>query len=454
MSLRLRSVTEVETLVVERSRNVIDYQLNVTSTSLSDRVFKTSPTHMKIVIVSCVAPPEPVVAGRVNWDIAEMLSDYGHDVTIITPHPSRPLGKHDSGRKNLEIINVKDNLQHVRLNSFVYPKYNIFLRSYESWDFGYKAIKYINANLNDADLIYATPWPFLGQYAFVKFNKSIPIIMNVQDLYPESLFAKIKSSWLTGLLSPLYRIDKYIANHSSHITVVSDNLKEVYLKGRGVNGDKITVIENWQDEVEFVGSLEERAILINKYGLEKVEGRFVFMYLGNIGPVAGLEKVIEEFGLLDSSKYVLVIAGSGSFKETCILLVDKLNLSNILFTSVPAGLKSVVELQSIADVLLLPISPMAAGSSVPSKLIAYLFSAKPVISSAEVGSDTGRVILESKCGWLVDDLQPWHVVMEKAAGNSKEELQVIGGMGYEYGMGRFSKSEGLKKVKELIERII
>jgi glycosyltransferase involved in cell wall biosynthesis len=408
---------------------------------------------MKIVIVSCVAPPEPGVTGMVNWDIAEMLSDCGHDVTIITPHPSRPLGKHDSGRKNLEIPNVKYNFKHVRLNSFVYPKYSVLLRSYESWDFGYKAIKYINVHLNDADLIYATPWPFLGQYAFVRFNKSIPIIMNVQDLYPESLFTKIKSSWLTRMLSPLYRIDKYIANHSSHITVVSDNLKEVYLNRRGVNGDKITVIENWQDEGEFVGSLEERAVLINKYGLQKVESRFVFTYLGNIGPVADLEKVIEEFGLLDSSKYVLIIAGSGSFKETCISLVDKLNLSNVFFISVPAGLKSVVELQSIADVLLLPISPMAAGSSVPSKLIAYLFSAKPVISSAEFGSDTGKVILESKCGWLVDRDSKWHDVMEKAATYSKEELSRIGGMGFEYGMGRFSKSEGLKKVKELIERI-
>jgi glycosyltransferase involved in cell wall biosynthesis len=409
---------------------------------------------MKIVIVSCVAPPEPVVAGRVNWDIAEMLSDCGHDVTIITPHPSRPLGKHSSEKKCLEIINVKDNFKHVRLNSFVYPKYTILLRAFESWDFGYKAIKYINANLNNSDLIYATPWPFLGQYAFVKFNKIIPIIMNVQDLYPESLLAKIKSSWLSKLLSPLYRVDKYIAHHSSHITVVSDNLKDVYLNGRGVKEDKITVIENWQDEKEFLSPMDERPALIYKYDLGDIAGRFVFMYLGNIGPVAGLEKVIEEFGLLDSSKYVLIIAGSGSFKEKYISLVDKLNLTNVLFTSVPPGLQSVVELQSIADVLLLPISPMAAGSSVPSKLIAYLFSEKPVICSAEMGSDTGRVIIESKCGWLVDNVSTWSIVMEKAAGYSKEELLEIGGMGFEYGIGRFSKREGLKKVKRLIEGMI
>jgi glycosyltransferase involved in cell wall biosynthesis len=177
------------------------------------------------------------------------------------------------------------------------------------------------------------------------------------------------------------------------------------------------------------------------------------MYLGNIGPVAGLEKVIEEFGLLDESKYVLIIAGSGSYKEVCISLVEKLNLNNVLFTSVPPGLKTVVELQSVADVLLLPINPSAAGSSVPSKLIAYMFSSKPVISSAEAGSDTGKVIVESKCGWVVDGKQPWHVVMENVASLSLEERQKIGKNGFDYAIGRFSKKTGLEKVKRLIERI-
>jgi glycosyltransferase involved in cell wall biosynthesis len=283
---------------------------------------------MKIVIVSCVAPPEPVVAGRVNRDIAEMFSDNGDEVVLITPHPSRPLGKHKKGGKLPEVMDVKTNFKHVRLGSFVYPEYNILLRSYESWDFGYKAIQYINNHVGDADVIYATPWPFLGQFAFVRFNKlkNIPVIMNVQDLYPESLFTKIRSKWLTRMLSPLYGIDKYIARRSSHITVVSESLKDVYLKERGVSENKITVVENWQDETEFVSFQEERLQLFNKYGLQRAVGKFIFMYLGNIGPVAGLEKVIIEFGLLSGSKYFLIVAGSGSSKEGCIELANKLNL--------------------------------------------------------------------------------------------------------------------------------
>jgi glycosyltransferase involved in cell wall biosynthesis len=400
-----------------------------------------------------VAPPEPVVAGWVNWDIAEMLVGCGHDVTFISPHASRPLGKHLINNRGLEVIVIKDNFRHVRLNSFVCPQYNFLLRSYESWDFGLKAIQYINKNVGDADVIYATPWPFIGQYAFVRFNKhkSIPIIMNVQDLYPESLFTKIKSKWLVGLLAPLFGIDKYIAAKSSHLTLVSENLKDVYVKERGVNFDKMTVLENWQDESEFVGLEEEREVIIDRYGLGLVKDKFVFMYLGNIGPVAGLERVIEEFGLLDASLYALVIAGSGTFKEVCRDLVVRKGLLNVCFLDVPGGLRPVAELQGIADVLVLPMHPLAAGSSVPSKLIAYMFSSRPVISSAEGGSDTGRVILDSGCGWLVNSDEPWHYVMDTASRCSKEELEKIGKKGLEYALGRFSKSVGLEKIKRLIE---
>lgn len=410
---------------------------------------------MKIVIVSACAPPEPVVAGRVFWDISEMFANNGNEVTLITPHPSRPLGKYNLKKKPLEEIKVNKNFKQVRIDSFVYPKYNLFYRSFESWDFGFKAIKYINKNIRDADLIYAGLWAFFGQYAFVRFNKhkNIPVIMNVQDLYPESFFTKIKYKWLVRLLSPLCSVDKYIANKSAHVTVVSENLQNVYLKDRGLKKDKVTVIENWQDESEFVKEIDSRDQILDKYQLQQVKEKFVYMYLGNIGPVAGLEKVIEEFSLLDPSHCALIIAGSGTAKKACMELAIKLNLTNVHFTEVQPGLKSVVELQSIADILLLPINPSAASSSVPSKLIAYMFSAKPVITSAEANSDTGKVIQESNCGWLVDDSNPWHIRMEKASWYTGDRLKELGKNGYNYAMERFSKSEGLKKTENLFIKI-
>ena len=56
--------------------------------------------------------------------------------------------------------------------------------------------------------------------------------------------------------------------------------------------------------------------IINKYNLHILNGNFVFMYLGNIGPVAGVETIIQAFCQLDNPNMFLVIAGSGSKKES------------------------------------------------------------------------------------------------------------------------------------------
>ena len=52
---------------------------------------------LKIVIVSALFPPEPVVSAQLSYDIANFLVDKGCQVTVICPFPTRPLGFNFSG---------------------------------------------------------------------------------------------------------------------------------------------------------------------------------------------------------------------------------------------------------------------------------------------------------------------------------------------------------------------
>jgi glycosyltransferase involved in cell wall biosynthesis len=409
----------------------------------------------KILIVSCVSPPETVVAGRVNYDICEYLSTKGNNITLITPFPSRPIGKFgDNDKKKEEIIQVNEKFEHIRINSFQSPQYNFLKRFYESFSFGYKATKYININYANVDLIYATPWPFIGQLMFVLFRKSknVPLIMNVQDLYPESFFAKYNSRLLNILFKPFVFIDKSIALKSTHLSVVSESMKNDYVKSRGVDTNKITVVENWQDEEEFLKRDFTRKQIITKYNLECLADKFIFMYLGNIGPVAGLENVIREFAKMKESNACIVIAGSGTSKISCMKLVNSLALSNVYFLDIPTGLNSVVELQSIADVLLLPMHPDASSSSIPSKLIAYMFSSKPVLTSAKSDSTTGLAITENNCGLLVNTDNTWFNQMSKMIHMDTKELKEMGKNAFKYGFKRYSKKNGLLKIEKLFNQ--
>jgi glycosyltransferase involved in cell wall biosynthesis len=410
---------------------------------------------MKIVIVSCVAPPETVVAGRVNYDICEYLSSKGNNITLITPFPSRPLGKferNDSPKE--ELIEVDENFVLVRINSFQSPQFKFLMRLFESFSFGYKSAKYINKNISSVDLIYATPWPFIGQLMFVlsRKDKSTPLVMNVQDLYPESFFTKYNSSLLKFLLKPFVFIDKYIAAKSTHLSVVSDSMKNDYIDSRGVDANKITVVENWQDEEEFLKLNLNKTQIISKYNLEGVTGKFIFMYLGNIGPVACLENVISDYAKIKELNSCMIIAGSGTLKNSCMKLVNSLSLSNVYFLDIPTGLNSVVELQSIADVLLLPIHPDASSSSIPSKLIAYMFSSKPVLTSAKKDSTTALAITDNNCGFLVYEDNTWVDMMSKMMIMDPKELHEMGQNSFKYGINRYSKKNGLLKIEKLFNQ--
>lgn len=413
---------------------------------------------MKIVIISACAPPEPVGAGRISWDIAEYMAGINFEVWLISPRPSRPVDvKYPKVRKTT-IDKVSNNFFHVRINSFSYPNFNLFLRMVESFDFGFKSIRFVNRRIGGYDLLYALPWPFIGQMAVQLFrrNKNIPLIWNIQDLYPESFLHKIKLKSIKAFFKPLYLVDRYLANKSDHLALVSDTIQQVYLFDRNIAPNKLSVIRNWQDESEFGMTLLAKSILHDKYQLGFLKDKFVFMYLGNIGPVASVDIIISSFTKLNKENSVLIIAGSGSYKRKCQTLADNLGSSNIYFIEVPLGLKPVVELQSLADVLLLPIHPEAADSSIPSKLIAYMLSKKPIITSANIISETAIAVKESNCGWITEtnELKDWISVFMHVLDLDRGVLKDIGIRGYEFAINNYSKKEGLRNMHTLFFKLL
>lgn len=412
---------------------------------------------MKIVIITAAAPPEPIVAGRVHWDMAEYLTKEGNETLLISPYPSRPLGTKYPRNKGENVTKVTSGFYHVNVNSFTYPKYNLFFRICESFSFGLRSVKYLNRTIRTYDIVYVSSWPFFGQLIILllKKNKKAPLIMNVQDLYPESFFTKMNSAVIRKLFKPLYLVDRFIARRSNHLTVVSKTLREVYLQERKLNESKISILYNWQDESEFLKPLPDKEIILSKYNLDRLQNKFVFMFLGNIGPVAGIEIIIKAFSQLNNADCILLIAGSGTQKDKCTALAKELSADNVLFTGVPIGLSPVVELQSIADILLLPIDPEAAHSSIPSKLIAYMFSGKPVITSAHFKSETATAISESNSGWITEsnEIAEWVKHMDIAFKANTELLKVMGKSGFTYAIRNYSKREGLSKTEQLFASV-
>ncbi len=395
-----------------------------------------------ILIVSAVFPPEPIVSAKLSLDLYKDLKMQNLGVTVLHPIASRPFGfKPDSQAISLQ------GSDEVILKSYVCPKSSLIGRMRESWSFGKSCEKYIKDHRSEIGCIYANTWPVFSQKAIVRTAQKygIPCIIHVQDVYPESLTNKMSGILGKAVKALVLPMDKYILGNCTKVVAISDKMKNYLAETRGINPNKISVVINWQDEQEFLDYQKQAEG-------EKVAQPFTFMYMGNIGPVAGVDLLIDAFvkaGLKDAR---LVIAGSGSMKER---LKEKAALyTNIEFWDVPNG--KVPEIQAKADCMLLPIKKGAASSSIPSKLPAYMFSAKPIIGCVDSDCDTANAIKEASCGWVIEpeNVEKLAEKMRQVAVWEKSDLVERGEKAQGYGLSHFSKKENLNRLVKVIEDIL
>lgn len=399
-----------------------------------------------ILLISAVFPPEPVVSATLVYDMAVALSEK-RKVKVLTAKPSRP-----KGFLFKQITKEKRNFEQIVLDSYICPESKLFGRIRESYSFGKHAVKYVKENHEAIQCIYFDSWPLLSQYLIVRVAKffAIPSIIHVQDIYPEALCNKmpIFGGLINFLLLPL---DKYILRNASKIIAISENMRNTLIQTRQVPSEKVKIIQNWQDEKTFIDYIK---LHLDRDPDMQDYKPFTFMYLGNIGPVAGVDFLINSFASAKITNAKLVIAGSGAKKNECIKIAKSHQNSNIVFMDVPFG--KVPMIQNSADIMLLPIKKGAAMSSIPSKLPAYLFSEKPVIACVDEESDTSSAIREADCGWVISPENPVALcqIMKIVISLPVNELRRLGKNGFNYALENYSKSKNLKKILTLIDDVL
>ncbi len=394
----------------------------------------------KILIVSCVFPPEPVVSGILSYDIAIELA-LKNNVTVISPLPTRPFGVDYSHHTNQN----QPPFTHEILTSFTSPKSNLIARIKESFSFGRESSKFLYANKNNIEIIYANTWPIFAQFLLVKTAKKlkIPIILNVQDIYPESLITKLPKMIGSVVRFLTLPIDRFVLNNVQKVIAISQNMKDYLVSKRHLNHSDIKVIRNWQNDELFTNHCQQN---VNR------SDKFTFMYLGSINPSAGVDLLIKSFASANINNSKLIIAGDGSDKIKCIKLSENY-LCDIEFIEV--NVKDVPKIQAKADVLLLSLKKGVGKTASPSKLLAYMFSKKTIIASVDIDSDSARIINESKAGWVVEpgDIDMLASVMSETSLIAKSELELKGESGFNYAKKNLSKKKNLDQMVDLILNI-
>ena len=342
---------------------------------------------MNIVILTYLFYPEPIVMSTITEDLAIELSKE-HNVTVVTSKPCRPYGY------TLPIETTKPHwtFNRVILDSFTHSKSDVFGRLKENLSFGNAAKYYIQEHHNEIDVIYMNVFPLFAQKTIIKTAKKygIKTINHVEDIYPEPFRQKvgIVGYFLYKLLLPM---DKWNLESASSSVVIGPKIREYLMHTRKVKGDNIKVVYNWQDESRFSTTTVDSTNQSNS-------NIFTFMYVGSISRAAGLQCIIDAFAEANISNAKLVFAGAGTEKES--LMTECGRYGNVRIEFIDAPFQKISEIQSQADVLILPLLKEVSLRAVPSKLPAYLFSHKPIIACVEDDSDVADIIKRGNCGWI------------------------------------------------------
>lgn len=400
----------------------------------------------RILIITGVFYPEPIVSAGLMKDLATELSkDY--KVTVIRPKPSRPMGFEIP-----EYSYIKFPFEVIETDSYVHPSSSLIGRGKESYSMGKWCERYIENHHDEISLIYNAPWNMFGRNMVAKaaIKYGIPYITPVQDIYPESISSKLPNinilkKIVNGVLLPSNR---YLLNHAARIHTISEKMVDYLAKTRGINKSHFVVIRNWQDERDFV----EYA---NAHQNEKeVDAPFTFMYMGNVGPLAGIEVLFDALRDAQLPKARLVVAGSGSAKQSLMDKAKTYKDCRIEFWDVPAG--KVPETQSKADVMCLPVKKGYSISSIPSKLPAYMFSKKPVLASVDAESDTAMCIKNSDAGWVAypEDVTSISEAMKQAYSSNKDKLLKKGENGFNFAIDNLSRKKNLPRLVDACKKAL
>lgn len=390
---------------------------------------------MRIIIVAAVFPPEPVVSSRTLHELALALSD-SHDVTVIRPRPSRPHGF------SFESLESDPNIRVIQLGSFVYSRSKFLGRFLESMSFGIHSAIFLIFNARRFDVVYNGAWPLFGQL-FVNlvclfFSKKV--LLPVQDIYPEAIENRIPQLF-KFLYIILMTVDKVNLKIATRVYTISEKMRRYIAESRKLEAGKIDIIYNWQNTSDFTDIVKN------------VESsRFTFMFLGNIGKISGIIKLIDLFQKAGCENCDLIIAGNGSLRNEAEEFTRIREIANVHFMDVPPG--KVDEIQKMANILVLFTLDNAAIYSVPSKLPSYMMSSKPVLAFVHPDSESSRIINLSDCGWSIDSKSEAEFVekLRELPELDSCTLDILGNNGRKFARENFSE-ENLAVLVRVIENM-
>lgn len=400
---------------------------------------------MNILLLSPIYLPEQSPISYLLADLVDGLVKKGHSVEIVTGIPSLLVEEKTSKNSLTFSIEKTDNRKVYRL-PFVKGRSNHLLSKIMGY-YRFRILAYLyKKKFSKPDVIYA-PVPSnetgMAAKSLAKYF-NCRYIINVQDIHPDAIFnlGIIRMTFLKNLLK-MQEIKMYEGAY--HVTVIGDTFKK-NLKKKGIVAP-ISVIPNWVKLDDY--KIPKLNHLRQEWGIEK--DKFVVLYAGTFGRIHGTSVILDAAEiLLDDNDIIFLLVGHGYDFELMKKQSKKHNLHNVILKEYVPRAK-LAQMQSISSVSLVTLRPELGYSSIPSKVLGYMASSRPVIAMTEKDSDVGNLVKIAECGLVIPPGDTGQLArLIKELKGKKNILERWGKNGFRYLEENFEKENLISDINKII----
>jgi colanic acid biosynthesis glycosyl transferase WcaI len=371
-------------------------------------MMKQSPTAswslLRILIFGLNYAPELTGIGKFTGEMASWLAGRGHAVHVVTSHPYYPAWRISDEYRGRGYVRegggpagdgVVEPLV-LRCPLYVPEKVTGLKRVLHLFSFAFCAAPIV---LREAllprfggeppDLIWTVEPTFFGAPVALAAASlaQAPVWMHIQDFEVDAAFELGLLPANGWIHAAAVGIEAAFLRAFDRASSISLRMVERLLQ-KGVRPERAALFPNW---VDVDGVQPAPAGAANRFRSELgLHGKVVLLYSGNMGSKQGLELLPSlAHAIAEDSAIHLLLCGDGAFRPTMESMVRE--LSNVTLLPLQP-LESLNELLNCADIHLLPQRADAADLVMPSKLTGMLASGRPVIATAQAGTQVAAVV--------------------------------------------------------------
>ena len=405
---------------------------------------------MRVLFLTLYFPPEAGPPQSRSYETARRLIDWGHEVTVLTAFPNHPTGVIAKGyrgkllmRENMDGIDV--------LRTWLYPAPNRGL-----WRWAAKHLSFAGSSLlmsplaGKADVVVvgsASLFLALSAYGISRVQ-GIPWVMTVADLWPATAVAQGRLS-NPGLIKLAEHLESFVYNHADTVVAVTQAMCDRVIQ-TGVPRERVAHIPNGTDTELFrpaADGVDTRRALT-------LDGKFVVMYAGSMGPAHGLDAVLEAAKLLSDEKDVqFVLVGDGSAKKDLMKKASREGIESVSFLGLQPQAQMPAVLNAADVVVVTQRKSEFFGGVVPFKTAEAMACGRPIVM-ASIG-EAAAMLERAGAGLVVEPECPQGLAEAIRKVKEQPELAAeMGKAGRAFAVENLDRTKLARRTEEVLLRLV